>query len=474
MEKFKYLSKSKLNNLPKIPGVYAFLKGKQVLYIGKAANLRDRVQNHFHQPSYRDNLFISQITKVGYFETQSEIDALLLESQLIKSRQSKYNVMWKDDKAYFYIGITKETLPRVFITHQPNTEPSKSKFLISKSKTNPKFKNSNPTTLQTKNYKSFDLIESETLRVERPELRTEGLKTGYIGPFTEGKAIKRVLRLLRRVFPYYTARKHPVLPCPYCHIGLCPGPKPDAKEYKRSIENLTAVLKGRRVSVLNSLRKSMEQASKEQDFERAAVLRDQVFSLENVASHASLTWLSYPHLSQAKEKHLPKPWSEYTRIEAYDISNIQGKQSTGSMVTFLNGKPAKEWYRKFKIHRTGKANDFAMMQELISRRLKHADWPYPDLMLIDGGKGQLSSTLKAISNLARLSFSKLNRAKLQVIRVAALAKRNNELFSPREATPVLLRNLPQEVSNLLLYIRDEAHRFAISYHRRLRNKSVFE
>ena len=101
MEKFKYLSKSKLNNLPKIPGVYAFLKGKQVLYIGKAANLRDRVQNHFHQPSYRDNLFISQITKVGYFETQSEIDALLLESQLIKSRQSKYNVMWKDDKANY-------------------------------------------------------------------------------------------------------------------------------------------------------------------------------------------------------------------------------------------------------------------------------------------------------------------------------------------------------------------------------------
>ncbi|MDO8474252.1 MAG: UvrB/UvrC motif-containing protein [bacterium] len=435
--KFRYIAKKNINPIPKTAGVYTFLGGKEILYIGKAANLRDRVKNHFAKASYRDNLFISQVTRVGYFETQSEIDALLLESQLIKSHQPKYNVMWKDDKKYFYVAITKEKFPRVFLTHQP--------FLPKR------------------------FLPKRGLGMPKPRLGTSlgtsrldtNLNFNYIGPFVEGKAIKQVLRLLRRAFPYYTAKKHPILPCPYCHIDLCPGPNPNPKEYKQNIKNLAAVLRGGRTSVLKNLKKSMAQASKEQDFEKAAVLRDQIFSLENVLSHA-VRW------QPSQDVPLPKPWSGYTRIEAYDISNIQGKQSTGSMVTFLKGKPAKEWYRKFKIHITGKPNDFAMMQELISRRLKHTEWPYPDLMLIDGGKGQLSSALKAISNLMELSYPHLNEIKLQKIKVVALAKRNNELFSPGKADPVLLRNLPQEVSNLLLHVRDEAHRFAVTYHRKLR------
>lgn len=416
--RFVYVKKETINAIPKIAGVYVFLHDKTILYIGKAANLRDRVKSHFAQPSYRDNLFITQINRIGYLETGSEIDALLLESSLIKKHQPKYNVTWKDDKKYLSVAITKEKLPRVFLTHQ--IQP----------------------------------------------------KTTLIGPFIEGRSIRQVLRLLRKIFPYYTAKKHPILPCPYCHIGLCPGPTPNAKEYKKNIKNLIAVLKGYRLSVLKNLKKTMELASKEQDFEKAAVLRDQVFSLENIASHSSLLSVSYPHFTESKEKKLPKPWSQYKRIEAYDISNIQGQQSTGSMVTFLNGKPAKEWYRKFKIHITGKANDFAMMQELISRRLKHAEWPYPNLMLIDGGKGQLSSAMKAISNLIRLR--KLNPIKVRKIRVVALAKQHNELFSPGKKEPVLLKNLPQAASNLLLYIRDEAHRFAITYHRRLHRKSELQ
>ena len=431
--KFSYVKKEKTNIIPKTAGVYVFLKGKEILYIGKAANLRDRVHSHFAQSSYRDNLFVSQVTRIGYCETQSEIDALLLESQLIKKHQPKYNVIWKDDKKYFFVAVTKETLPRVFLTHQPH-----------------------------------------------PNIVT-------IGPFVEGKDIKQVLRLLRKAFPYYTrstssgqaAKKHPILLCPYCHIGLCPGPKPNAKEYKRNIKNLAAVLRGGRISVLKNLKKSMAQASKEQDFEKAAVLRDQVFALENITKHSlvnfnilepislPLPWQSYQDIQKVLQKLLHTK-RNVARIEAYDISNIQGKQSTGSMVTFLTGRPAKEWYRKFKIHITGKPNDFAMMQELISRRLKHTEWPYPDLMLIDGGKGQLSSALKAILNLTPLSYPHLKEIKLQKIKVVALAKRNNELFSPRKADPVLLRNLPQEVSNLLLHVRDEAHRFAISYHRKLR------
>ena len=119
--RFSYIKKGNVNAIPKTPGVYVFLKVKEMLYIGKAANLRDRVKNHFAQPLYRDNLFTSQVTRIGYFETQSEIDALLLESQLIKSHQPKYNVTWKDDKKYFRVAVTKELLPRGFLTHQPQT-----------------------------------------------------------------------------------------------------------------------------------------------------------------------------------------------------------------------------------------------------------------------------------------------------------------------------------------------------------------
>lgn len=442
--KFSYVKRKNINTIPKTAGVYVFSKEKEILYIGKAINIRDRVKNHFHKSSYRDNLFIDQVTRVGWLETQSDIDALLLESQLIKSCQPKYNVMWKDDKGYFYVAITKEKLPRVFLTHQPER------------------KSPVATPGRASLYRAHPKGSHMAITVARPPKTTQVV----FGPFVDGKAIKQVLRLLRRVFPYYTAKKHPVLLCPYCHIGLCPGPNPDAKEYGQNIKNLVAVLRGRRISVLKNLKKSMERASTEQDFEKAAVLRDQVFSLENVASHA-IRW------QPSQNTALPKPWSEYTRIEAYDISNIQGKQSTGSMVTFLKGKPAKEWYRKFKIHpviRPGAPsndgahpNDYAMIEQVISRRLKHTEWPYPDLMLIDGGKGQLSSTLKAISTLIRLSYPHLNR-----IKVVALAKRHNELFFPGKKESILLKDLPQKVSNLLLYIRDEAHRFAITYHRKLR------
>ena len=412
--KFHYLSKEKLEKIPKAPGVYALSGGREILYIGKAVNLKERVKNHFQRSSYRDNLFVDKVTRVVWIETQSDIDALLLESQLIKQKEPRYNVMWKDGKKYFYVVITRERFPRIFLTHQPSA------------------------------------------------------RSAVLGPFVDGKAIKQVLRLLRRAFPYYTAKKHPQLPCSWCHLGLCPGPRPSPKEYGRNIKNLAAVLQGKKTSVLKKLKKEMGKAALEQRFEEAGKLRDQVLALENVVRHS----LALPK----EHRPLPKPWRNFKRIEAYDISNIQGKFATGSMVTFLKGKPAKEWYRKFKIHpviRPGAPsddgahpNDFAMIEQVISRRLQHTEWPYPDLMIIDGGKGQLSSALAALKKF------KVQSSKFKIT-VAALAKRNNELFSPGKTNPVLLKNLPQEVSNLLLHIRDEAHRFAVTYHRKLRSIDAF-
>ncbi|MCH8986556.1 GIY-YIG nuclease family protein [Patescibacteria group bacterium] len=391
MVKFITLPKEKTEKIPKTTGIYALKSGRAILYIGKASNLRDRIKSHFQKDTFRDNLFIDQVSRIGYVETKSDIDALLLESHLIKQHQPKYNVVWRDDKKYFYVAITKDKLPRVLITHQP-------------------------------------------------------IQAQLIGPFVDGKALKQVLRLLRKAFPYYTAKKHPSNRCSWCHINRCPGPEPDATKYKKDLKNLKAVLEGKRVSVLKKLKKDMETASKQKSFEEAANLRDQYFALQRIVEHASL--------------HTPSEASTIRgRVEGYDISNIQGKHATGSMVVFIDGKPATDYYRKFKIHIAGKPDDFAMMQELITRRLNHPEWPYPDLMIIDGGKGQLSSALKAMLEV-RLPTS---------IKVVAIAKKHNELFLPKRSNPILLSTMPRETQNLILHVRDESHRFAINYHRKLRS-----
>jgi len=447
--KFIYVKTKNLEKIPRETGVYAFFGKEGLLYIGKAANLRGRIKNHFHTPSYRDNLFIDRVQKIGYLETGSEIGALLLESQLIKQRQPKYNVMWRDDKNYFYVAITKEKLPRVFLTHQPR------KALASAPSAKPT---------------AFPELRSGK-RLSREAI--------YVGPFTEGKPIKLVLRSLRGIFPYYASRIHPKTLCQYCHLGLCPGPAPDTKQYRKNIRNLIAVLQGKRTSVLKNLKKEMGRASRLEQYEAAGKLRDRIRALENVFSHSRLL--------SGRQVHKQNPVRDYksaeqelkrilgrthniVRMEAYDISNIQGKETTGSLVVFVNGKPDKNEYRKFKIHLDGKPNDFAMMQELISRRLSHAEWPLPDFMLIDGGKGQLSAALKAISSLMRLSYPQLNGTKFKNMKVAALAKKHNELFLPGKKNPLLLSDMSSGLRNILLHIRDEAHRFAISYHRKLHRK----
>jgi len=318
MEKFKFLPKDKISQLPKTAGIYAFEKNKKIIYIGKAKNLRERAKNH------ADLLALAK--QVGYIKTDSENAALILEAKLIKKHRPKHNVVWRDDKNYFYVGITQEEFPRVFITHQPKTD------------------------------------RGETLT-----------KIEYVGPFVDGKSLKQALKELRKHSPFRTCKTLPKKPCLWFHLGKCPAP---------------------------------------------CLLRSR-------------------------------------RIEAYDISNIQGQQATGSMVTFIDGKPDKNLYRRFKIKMANKPNDTAMIKEVLQRRLKHEEWGWPDLILIDGGKGQLN---------AALSTTK--------IPVMALAKKRNELYMKGRKKPVSLKNLPREIFNLILQLRDEAHRFARSYHLKLRKKAL--
>jgi len=414
MERFKIIGKDRINELPKTSGVYCFYELNpnpstlNPIYIGKAINIQNRVKNHFNQPSYRDDLFMSKVDKIGFFETNSEIEALILEANLIKRYQPKFNVVWRDDKNYFYVAIArnKNGVPFVYITHQPSFAKA-----------------------------------------------SEGQGHQYVGPFIEGVALKNTLKYLRRVFPYYTVKNHPKNKCTYCHLGLCPGPDPDLVEYRKNINKLILILRGKRKKVLYSLKKEMSQLSKESKFEQASIIRDRISSLQQVMSHSNVIENSSFNLSG--------------RVECYDVSNIQGKLATGSMVVSVDGKLDRNEYRKFKIKMKNEPNDIAMLKEVISRRLNHPEWAYPDVMLIDGGKAQLNVAINSKSQTP-------NPKQTQNIKIISIAKGRQELFIEGKASPIPLKKLPQEIYNLIKQLDDEAHRFAITYHKKLRKNSLLK
>jgi excinuclease ABC subunit C len=433
---FNFFSKREISKLPKVSGVYCF-KNKRILYIGKAANIRERVKNHFQQPGYKDYLFLNKVKKIGYIKTDSEIEALILEANLIKKYQPKYNVIWKDDKNYFFVGITKEDFPRIFIAHQTKK-----------------------------------LINSSTHQL-----------ITYIGPFVDGKALKQTLKVLRKIFPYRSCYKIPNRPCLWYHLNRCPAPCLLKSKFIKEIplnslkikkisqqnaKNLIKILKEGKNSVLKDLKREMKILAKNQNFEEAAKIRDKIEALERVMENAKIfeirtEFKEWPEIEE-KLKGILKTKKKISRIEAYDVSNIQGKMATGSMITFIDGKADKNFYRHFKIKIEEKPNDIAMLKEVLSRRFNHPEWPFPDLILIDGGKSQLNVAMKC----------KVQNAKCKMIKVMALAKRKNELFIEGKKNPILLKNLPREIFNLILQLRDEAHRFAISYHKKLRKKKLFD
>jgi len=415
MEKLKILSKNKIEQLPKATGVYLFYEKTKIVYIGKAINIRGRVKNHFGQPNYKDNLFIEKITKIGFIETDSEIEALILEASLIKKHQPKFNVIWKDDKNYFYVAITKSPAPVVYITHQKKE------------------------------------------------------KAEYIGPFVEGTALKKTLRFLRKAFPYYTTKKHPKNNCTWCHLDLCPGPNPNLDEYKKNIKKFILILRGGKNTVLNSLKKEMRQLSNKKEFEKAVKKRDIIYNLQKVMSHARIidfekSQTNFWDKTENILKKILKIEKNISRIECYDVSNIQGKQATGSMVVFVNGKPDRNLYRKFKIKISGKPNDIAMLKEILERRFLHPKWSYPEIILIDGGKAQLNIGIKV----------KNQKTGTKKIKVLSIAKKYKELFIENRKKPILLETLPREIFNLIINLDNEAHKFAITYHKKLRKKYLLK
>lgn len=431
----------KLKEIPNCPGVYFYRdKGGEIIYVGKAANLRKRVRSYFQKSRNHDvktKALIADIQSVDWLEVESEIDALFLEAEQIRRYMPKYNILLRDDKSLVYIRISLNSQhPTVTTTRRPLDDGAE-----------------------------------------------------YFGPYFSAITIKKALRSLRRIFPYSThVNGVPKRACLQYHLGLCPGLEANLtslEDYRANLKLLIQYLKGNRVSLINQLEAEMKQAASEQDFELAAKYRNQVLSLKNLkkqivfSDSESLNLSNDQALSDLAEllglAKAPRV------IEGYDISHMQGTDNVASMVVFANGVPDKTSYRKFKMRIPGN-DDFKHMNEVIKRRLKrkdHKSWGLPDLILIDGGKGQLSSAQQAAKDL-EVSIPMIGLAKRQEeIIISSYSKvklssdfaiRNNALVA--EESDFVIVNLPHSspIIKLLQRIRDESHRFAVSYHSTLKIK----
>ena len=542
--------------VPAQAGCYIYYDATgEIIYVGKAKNLKRRVYSYFHKQhdSAKTRVLVSQIEKLEYIITDSEVEALILESHLIKKHKPKYNILLKDDKKYPYFLITDEDFPRIQVVRKKNLNPDKGRFY---------------------------------------------------GPYTDIGAMYATLDFLKKIFPLKQCKnpKYTSRPCLYYHIGKCLAPcqgKVTPEEYQKLIKQVELFLSGKQTELLKQLKEQMQKYSEVQEYEKAAKFRDSYVDLQKTLERQKVVYentklnedilavlyedgilvivvmmirdgrlidkkdftyfvedidkteyfetffrdyyttlkLEYPDkivskdLKDIGDKELYQEWLKVisgkkitinygngrgkynelcelaiknarntlenakikkmsqirdnfnevgsylaeklelsnfpNRIECYDISHIQGTNTVASMVVFQNGLPKKTAYRKFKVKLTeGKPDDFLSMKEVLNRRLSRLGepkWEKPDLIIIDGGKGQLSSVMQVVEKMG----IKVGAGGIDFV---SLAKREEEVFLPNRSESILL---PRDSNALYLIqrIRDEAHRFAITYHRDLRSKS---
>jgi len=384
-------------------------KGK-ILYIGKAGNLRRRVSSYFLKAhDARIERLMQEVREITYEETDTALEALILESKRIKEHHPVYNILEQDDKSFLHVAITtREEFPRVLLV------------------------------------RGKDLSSSKTF-----------------GPFTSASSIREALRILRRIFPWHIHRleggkvgrlQEHSRPCFDYEVGLCPGTcvgAVDKAEYRKNVRRLVSIFEGKKSKVVRELEREMEKASRALEFEKAVKLRKQIFALKHIQDIALIGEPEFPKTYNLQPK-------TYARIEGYDISNISGTSAVGSMVVFVNGAPDKNEYRKFKIRTTVQPDDVGMLKEVLRRRFKNS-WQLPSLILIDGGRGQVNAAKEV-----------LGEANLQ-IPIVGIAK------GPERKKNDIIGKVPACVSlATLIRVRDEAHRFAIAYHKKLRRKRFLE
>src|SRR3989339_1353650 len=426
--------KNKIKSFPKTPGVYLMKnKNGEIIYLGKAGSLKARISSYFNRPhDVRIEKLVSEISDIDYQMTPTVIEALVLEANLIKKYLPKYNVREKDDKSFLYLGFSKEVFSRVILLRGHEAEE----------------------------------VKNEKLKVKSDKQK---YKIGKLfGPYTSAGALRTALNILRKIFPFRDCLVFPKRPCLQYQLGHCGAPCADLisqKEYAKNINNLKLFFAGKKEKIIKKLNKEMAVASKKQDFETAGKIRNQIFALNHIRDVAMLRKEEEKNIDygRAGAKNI------FYRIEGYDISNISGTSATGSMVVFLNGEPDKNEYRKFRIKTVVGPNDTAMLREVLSRRLKRAvrdsyNWPAPDLILIDGGKGQVNVAEEILKQY------KLN---IPLVGVAKGYDRKQDRFVYDEKN-IKLADFIANNKNLLLKVRDEAHRFAVGYHKFLRKKSLLK
>lgn len=431
----------KLKDLPKEPGVY-FHKGAsgEIIYVGKAAVLRNRVRQYFQASRNRDpktELLVGEIVDTDWQVVDSELEALFLEAEMIRRYMPRYNILLRDDKAMTYVRINfKDKYPNITYTRRPLDDGA-----------------------------------------------------DYYGPFLSALALRKALKYLRRAFPFSTHTQLPQRACLQFHLGLCPGPETgdlDEKLYKSNLKKIVRVLKGQRKNLIMELEKDMKQLAADSEFEKAALARNQLFALKNLGQQVIFSDKEFQDISKdhalvelTKLLGLTKP---PRRIEGYDISHMSGTDTVASMVVFTNGVSDKASYRKFKSRVPGN-DDFAHMREAMTRRFSEKNikqWGMPDMLLIDGGKGQLEAALSVLRE-KNIQLPAIGLAKKH----EEIVVRNDWPHTQLNAEAVLklrgfsrvsedftLVDLPNSsnIVKLLQRIRDESHRFAVSYHSVLKVK----
>jgi len=446
------LLEAKLKTLPRSPGVY-FHKSEtgEIIYVGKAAVLKNRVRQYFQSKKDMD---VSEIFDTDWIETESEIDALFLESEMVKRYMPRFNILLRDDKSQLFVRIDmKSDWPFVSFTRNPADD-----------------------------------------------------KAEYFGPYYNGYAVKKALRYLRKVFPYYT-KNHLSTDKPDLdvHIGLSPLPDMTSAQYKISLRKLIKYIEGGRKEIVKDIEKDMKKYAAKHDFENAAKLRNMLRNLRELQTKIMFGDKEFMDISKDRAlsdlvellglKKIP------ARIEGYDISHMSGTNVVASMVVFTNGASDRANYRKFKT-RIEHNDDFYNMNETLTRRLSEKnlrDWGKPDLILIDGGKGQLDAALRARDsfqgptleessapvNDTKKAFQGLTLER-QAVPFIGLAKKQEQIVVNHERSNIMINkdklreldgyltvsddftliNLPNSthIIKLLQRIRDESHRFAVSYH----------
>jgi len=428
----------KARTLPKTPGVYLMKDAKgRVIYIGKSASLKDRVTSYFQQSTkleYKKAGLLNEVVDFEFIEMETEVEALLAENRLIKDTQPKYNARLTDDKTYPYLVVTtSDDYPGVYVTREP----------------------------QTKGVKLY-------------------------GPFTSVSSLKDAVNHLQRAFKFRTChldilesdpKKRFFRPCLLYAINQCTAPCADKiprETYGDDIRRLTRFLDGERKQILRDLEREMLEASQNLKFEKAAKLRDELKALQSLGARARKGdqeyWQPEAFISNPKESvaalqdvlGLPEP---PRIVEGIDIAHLQGGEMVGSLVCFIDGSPFKHQYRRYRIKHEQGNNDYLSIQEVVSRRYREAgsnNELYPDVILIDGGLGQLHAAMDVFKTMD-----------VKPPMVISLAKKEELVYTQAKSEPVKLsrNNLALK---MLQYVRDEAHRFAQHYHHILRRKAQLE